>query len=78
MTSLWGAEHVEQLALRMTAEDFGFYTERHPCLFYRLGVQYGDGRSCGVPHNAAFNPDESALETGVATFAMLAISLLNK
>lgn len=78
MTSLWGAEHVEQLALRMTAEDFGFYTERYPCLFYRLGVQYGDGRSCGVPHNAAFNPDESALETGVATFAMLAISLLNK
>ncbi|MFI3266593.1 MAG: M20 family metallopeptidase [Rikenellaceae bacterium] len=77
MCSLWGAENVEDLDLRMTSEDFGFYTEYYPCLFYRLGVQYNDSRSCGVSHNSNFNPDESALKIGMSTFAVLAISLLN-
>lgn len=78
MISLWGQEHVEDLELRMTAEDFGYYTERYPCLFYRLGVQYhGDLQSCGALHNSGFNPDEKALSTGIATFTTLAIELLN-
>lgn len=76
MIALWGEEHVEELGLRMTAEDFGYYTERYPCLFYRLGVQYSDQRSCGALHNAGFNPNEDALSTGIATFATLAIEML--
>lgn len=30
---LWGADRVEELALRMTAEDFGSYTKRYPSVF---------------------------------------------
>lgn len=77
LSSLWGEEHIEQLDLRMTAEDFGFYTELYPSLFYRLGVKHRDGSSCGLLHNANFNPDESGLSVGIASLSMLAIELLN-
>mgnify|MGYP003351611805 CR=1 FL=1 len=33
-----GAENVEMLDLRMTAEDFAFYSQHIPACFYRLGT----------------------------------------
>lgn len=70
---LWGEENIEELALRMTAEDFGYYTERYPSLFFRLGAARPGGGSGGL-HTSAFDPDERALEYGVVTMAALALS----
>ena len=61
---------VVDLALRPTAEDFGFYTQRYPSLFYRLGV----GGS-GATHTAEFCPDERAIMAGIEFMHLLALNL---
>lgn len=58
------------LALRPTAEDFGFYTQRYPSLFYRLGV----GGS-GTTHSSLFCPDERAITAGVEFMHLLTLKL---
>ena len=73
---LWGKEHVEELDLRMTAEDFGTYTERYPSLFFRLGTARKNGECGGALHTATFNPDEQALDYGVITMAVFALEFL--
>ena len=75
---MWGAENIQALDLRMTAEDFGYYTVRYPSLFYRLGTAGPDGTSGGGLHTGTFNPGEEALDQGVATMAALGISLLKR
>ena len=59
---------VVELAKRYTAEDFGFYTEQYPSLFYRLGVGSAAGRS----HSATFSPDERAIAVGVKMMTKIA------
>ena len=56
------------LPLRTTSEDFGFYGERYPSIFYRLGV----GPESGRLHTAMFNPDEAAIPTGIRFMERLA------
>lgn len=56
------------LPLRTTSEDFGFYSERYPSLFYRLGV----GPDSGRLHTAMFNPDEAAIPAGIRFMERLA------
>ena len=55
-------------------EDFGFYTQLYPSLYYRLGV----GRDAGKRRTATFLPDERALEVGEEFMRELALSILNK
>ncbi|MFT6166063.1 MAG: amidohydrolase [Vicingaceae bacterium] len=72
-----GKEFVQQLDLRMTAEDFAYFTQKVPSCFYRLGVgnkKRGINKSV---HHPEFQVDEKALETGVGLMAYLAIQHLN-
>jgi len=62
------------LDMRPTAEDFGYYTQIYPSLFYRLGV----GQAAGRSHTAMFLPDEKALDVGEEFMYQLALSILNK
>ena len=59
---------VKMLPKRYTAEDFGYYCQRYPSLFYRLGVGSNAGRS----HTSTFAPDEEAIEVGVEFMEALA------
>ncbi len=59
---------VEELRLRPTSEDFGFYCERYPSIFYRLGV----GTAAGRTHTATFAPDERAIDFGIGFMERLA------
>jgi amidohydrolase len=66
-----GPAHVETTEMRMGAEDFGYYTQRIPGCFYRLGVMNtAKGITSGV-HTPTFNIDESAIETGMGMMAWL-------
>jgi metal-dependent amidase/aminoacylase/carboxypeptidase family protein len=56
------------------AEDFGFYTERYPSLFYRLGV----GTESGGSHTATYLPDERAIAVGERMMKRMALHILNK
>lgn len=73
ISATFGNDAVVKLALRPTAEDFGFYTQLYPSLFYRFGVGGKPGsRNAGRLHTAQFDPDENALEyaiTGLLTIA---------
>ena len=66
-----GEQNVEQLELRMTAEDFAYFSQQVPSCFYRLGV---GNKSLGIDksvHHPEFQIDEQALETGVGLMAYL-------
>ena len=58
----------KMLEKRYTSEDFGFYCERYPSLFYRLGV----GTSAGRSHTSTFAPSEEAIEVGIGLMEELA------
>jgi metal-dependent amidase/aminoacylase/carboxypeptidase family protein len=49
------------LEKRYTSEDFGFYCQQFPSLFYRLGV----GTSAGRSHTSTFAPSEEAIAVGI-------------
>jgi amidohydrolase len=71
-----GKENVEELPLRMTAEDFAWFSQKIPSCFYRLGIgNKTKGIVSGV-HSPTFDIDEDALEIGSGLIAWLAISLL--
>jgi amidohydrolase len=71
-----GKENVEQLPIRMTAEDFSFISQKVPSCFFRLGTgNIEKGITSGV-HTSTFNIDEDALLTGVSLMTHLTISEL--
>ena len=63
-TELLGSKNIHLLALRMTTDDFGYYAQKIPSAYFRLGVADSNGRSAGL-HTPEFLPDPKALETGV-------------
>lgn len=70
-----GAENVIDLDLRMTAEDFSYYSQIVPACFYRLGVKSKIGNTTGL-HTSTFNVDEESLEIGAGLMAWIAINQL--
>ncbi len=71
-----GKENVEELPLRMTAEDFAFFSQQVPSCFYRLGTgNKSKGITSGV-HTSTFDIDEAALEIGAGLMAWIAINEL--
>ena len=71
-----GKENVEELPLRMTAEDFAFYSQQIPACFYRLGTGNKIKGIIGGVHTATFDIDESSLETATGLMAWLALNEL--
>jgi len=73
LTTTLGEQQIEELGLRMTAEDFAFYSHHRPVCFFRLGTGFADKASNPGVHHPQFDIDENALEVGVK--CMLAIAL---
>lgn len=73
-----GAGNVTVGALTMGAEDFAYFQERIPGLYFFLGVvPEGQDLSTVAPnHSPHFFADESALPTGVRAMSQLAIDYL--
>lgn len=70
-----GTENVETTEMRMGAEDFGFYSQKIPGCFYRLGVgNKARGISAGV-HTPTFNVDENAIAVGMGMMAWLGATI---
>ncbi|MCQ2235462.1 MAG: M20 family metallopeptidase [Bacteroidales bacterium] len=71
--SILGADNVENMEIRTTAEDFGYFTQRYPSVYYRFGV--GDS---GNVHTSQFNPDEKSLKTSVAVMLSGTMKMLSE
>lgn len=72
-----GKENVEELPLRMTAEDFAFISQKVPSCFYRLGTGNKEKSIISGVHTSTFDIDEHALEIGIGLMASLTIAELN-
>ncbi|NRA10665.1 MAG: amidohydrolase [Crocinitomicaceae bacterium] len=69
-----GEDKVEDLPIRLTAEDFSYYSQVVPVCFFRLGVRNEEkGIVYGV-HHPKFNIDNDALEIGMQMMSLAVFS----
>ena len=68
-----GEENVITLDMRMTAEDFSYYSHEVPSCFYRLGTANVSKGITHSLHTSRFNIDEESLKAGMGLMAYLAI-----
>lgn len=69
-----GSQRVEELPIRLTAEDFSYYSQVIPACFFRLGVRNeAKGITYGV-HHPKFDIDTDALVIGMEMMALAPFS----
>ena len=69
-----GEENVIDLDLRMTSEDFSYFSQVAPSCFYRIGT--GDGKTKKNLHTSNFDIDEKALLVSTGLMAFIALKQL--
>jgi amidohydrolase len=70
-----GEEHVFDLPIRLTAEDFSFYSQAIPACFFRLGVRNETKGITHSVHHSKFDIDPDALITGVQMMTLAAFNV---
>jgi amidohydrolase len=65
-----GKEHVHDLPIRLTAEDFSFYAQEIPTCFFRIGVRNEEKGIIHGVHNSRFDIDPESLKTGMQMMVM--------
>ena len=71
--SFFGPEKIEGLALRMTSEDFSFYSQTIPVCFFRLGVGNKEKGIIYSVHHPKFDVDSVCLKTGMLAMIQAAL-----
>ena len=70
----FGKQYIHDLPLRLTSEDFAFYSQQIPVCFVRLGVgNESKGINFGV-HHPNFDIDSKALIPGIQTMCLAAFN----
>ena len=69
-----GTEQVYDLDMRMSSEDFSFYTQHIPGCFFRIGTSRNGQEFTAPVHNARFDVDEDSLMTGMGLMAWFGIN----
>ena len=72
-----GKENVIDLDLRMTGEDFAYFSQVKPACFYRLGIKNDLKNINSGLHTSTFNIDEDAIETAIGLMAWLTVQELS-
>lgn len=76
-TPLLGADHIHWKEFpSLGVEDFSFFLEKAPGVFYHLGCGNKEKGITAPIHNSAFDIDEECLKTGVRLQTALALKLL--
>ena len=71
---LLGEDNIVELDLRMTAEDFSYYSQEMPSCFYRLGVGNKEKGITASVHSPHFDIDKKAISIGMASLAFIALA----
>ena len=67
-----GAENVDWLDLRMTAEDFAFYAQKIPACYFRVGIHVPDTSVTNLHRpNLLVNEDSIELASGFVAYNAL-------
>lgn len=77
-TDFLGAEKIHTLDLRMTADDFAYYSQAVPGCYFRLGTNKNNEDFTASVHNASFDIDEQAMLTGIGTMSWIVSNLLQE
>jgi len=72
---LLGDDKTETFDIRMSSDDFSFYSALSPSLYYRVGIKK-KGTEMKKLHTPDFDLDEDALVTGVANLSWLVCNFL--
>ena len=68
--------NVKTVPQQMTAEDFGWYSQKIPACFYRLGTANPDKNICSKQHTATFDIDENAMQLGIGLMSYLTLKII--
>lgn len=71
----FGPDKVSYSNPSMGGEDFAFFSQEVPSVFFRLGTNSGQSTSHGI-HTTRFNVDEEALLFGIGALSNLALTFL--
>ncbi len=71
-SELLGPENIESFGIRMSSEDFSFFTEKYPSLYFRVGIRF-KGKPMRMLHSSDFDINEEAMKTGVANLTWLTL-----
>jgi amidohydrolase len=72
---LLGDDCVKEMEVRMSSDDFAFFTEKFPSLYYRVGIK-NPGENPKALHTSCFDLNEDAMLTGAANLSWLTINFL--
>ncbi len=72
-----GAQNVRRIDPAMVGEDFSYFANQVPGLFYRLGVQK-PGTTSGDHHTPTFQADDSAIPIGIRVMTGLVLDYLGR
>ncbi|WP_110933337.1 M20 metallopeptidase family protein [Paenibacillus bouchesdurhonensis] len=75
---VYGSKSWRYLKPSTGGEDFAFYSERVPGVFFRLGSDCGEERTQYPLHHPMFDLDEAAMPYGVSMLSATAIQFLNR
>ncbi|MEO6833000.1 MAG: M20/M25/M40 family metallo-hydrolase, partial [Chitinophagaceae bacterium] len=71
-----GNEQVKTLDLRMTADDFAFYSHQVPGCYFRIGTNTAGTAHTASVHNPHFDIDESAMVTAIGLMSWLVLEAM--
>ena len=71
-----GDDQVKTLDLRMTADDFAFYSHKVPGCFFRIGTSRNNEEFTASVHNPHFDIHEEAMITAIGTMAWVVVNAL--
>ncbi|TKG94820.1 amidohydrolase [Puteibacter caeruleilacunae] len=75
-SNLLGEDKVVDMDIRMTCEDFAYYSLKYPVTFFRLGVKSPEATKSSALHTPTFMADEQALKTAMQTLSAITLKLL--
>jgi len=73
--ALLGKSNIETFDIRMSSDDFSFYSGIAPSLYYRIGIRKKETEMMKL-HTSDFDIDENGLATGVANLSWLVYNFL--
>lgn len=73
-----GVDNVVDLPIRMSAEDFAYYSQEIPACFYRLGTGNKSKGITSPVHTNTFDVDEKSLMHGMGFMSFLALKSLER
>jgi len=72
-----GKENVVLLESRMTSEDFAYYSQVIPAIFYRFGVTKPGSTAFSLLHSPNFTIHEESLKTAIGLMTYQTLKFLN-